>query len=673
MMGKNISNFRPEIRYKELGNMALRIPGQTLARPSDHSRAQLCASTNVLKGANGMLLDVPIRVPAAINPRFSRLAVLLVLLWFAVACNRSSPPSPAVAHEPKQTQTPATGADHSDQTKPEGEAVQREVKPTATSDGAGAESSIPAAKVVSRERIVLFAPGGPLLIDMNITIDGQPLDAAVDEMIDEVLRLADTNSDGNPTWDELVECPRFVYGQFGNAPINTPAQRRQVLETYDADRDNRVDRGEVAPFLTQDMAGTGAFTLTSSNQFRDENRSRSPVWKWLDQEENGVLSSAEIAQAPLRLRLRDADNDDLVYAVDFKTADEVMSDRLMAASALSRRGFGPDSAMVLGPKANWDLIAASLQELYAYDRQGAEDPTPLVPGLLPSLDKNENGRLDAVESRALTEIEPHLALAAEFRRDQPHASTLGLVSIARDLRQRAQLVQSQPQRTLVALPGVRLAFFLSDAAPNAEFKSRAEQLLSRYDQDNNGYLDPEEVPAASGELGVPFEAVDIDQDGKIYAGEIETLLRQQQSARMRLIRVHASDDEDALLAALDTNGDARLTAREITGASDRLRSLDQNGDGQLAASEVPGAMSVGFLRGSLGRQDVPRRHPLTTHDYQTDTPPWFAHMDQNGDGDVSGQEFSGTPEQFRQLDADSDQFLDQSEAIQATTQHDRQR
>ena len=111
-----------------------------------------------------------------------------------------------------------------------------------------------------------------------------------------------------------------------------------MIEQFDANRDGRVQRKELAAFLAGDDAGVGPFAVQSVNDFRGDAANVSPLFVVLDEDQDGRLSTAEISTAIERLRSRDADDDDVVTVADFR--------RPVDGEAAMRRGghFGLELA-----------------------------------------------------------------------------------------------------------------------------------------------------------------------------------------------------------------------------------------------------------------------------------------------------------------------------------------
>lgn len=187
--------------------------------------------------------------------------------------------------------------------------------------------------------------------------------------------------------------------------------------------------------------------------------------------------------------------------------------------------------------------------------------------------------------------------------------------------------------------------------------SLARDYLTRYDKDNNGYLDKRELPRE-------FAAWDADGDMKVFGEEIAAFLRQDVLLTSNRIHVTITDEKKELLSLVDGDNDGKLSLRELSEAKQRLLRLDANKNGQLDSDELLGLLRIAFTRGSnrnerpLFNQPVSvsvKRQPGASTD-------WFTKMDTNGDGDISKREFLGTPELFEAFDDNHDGLLSRVEA-----------
>jgi Ca2+-binding EF-hand superfamily protein len=240
---------------------------------------------------------------------------------------------------------------------------------------------------------------------------------------------------------------------------------------------------------------------------------------------------------------------------------------------------------------------------------------------------------------------------------------LRLVSIIPALADPHQQPLAQTGRLTLRVAGTVLTLYLNDTVAGGDFAAQAQQALTALDGDKNGYLEKSEVPDnAAPQLG-QFDAVDTDEDGKVYPAEIITFLQQQQAGLRAQIHLKASDREDALFAALDQNNDERLDAFEVEQVPEQLALLDASGDGWLTRDEVPESLVIGLARGSLENMDALfTLPPLFVRPPAEGTPRWFTAMDANGDGAISQREFIGSLEAFARLDTSGDALVDAVEA-----------
>ena len=634
----------------------------------------------------------------------------------------SNPSAPIDAGKPKvnDNQPPAhenTVHENTASAKAGGESVGGDSQ---AATGAAAAPAAPSPPAFATERILLLPPGNPVIVEIQFSIDGRPHTDALDRLVAEVLAAADTDGDGRPTWQEVTESKRFKYGQYGNVAITGDNGYKQVKEMYDSDRDSVVDAAELPRFLTRNAGSARAFSVRGLADFRRTGRD-SPLWTLIDADEDGAITADERSASPGRLLSRDTDDDEIVLPGD--VSPRMPSDPGMMTT---RRRGSEVVVRLLGPHADWDSVKGSLEGAYAGNRYIRADSFPLTPELFTQLDANGDGRLVKNEYAALNTVPPHVVLAVNFGRaepppeqakslkanpadtdkadtdkadnektdtadtasdeidkpasdkpaaesgeesppesppEPPPAPTIRLVSIAPQLADPSANVSELPGRITFRVGGLPMTFYLNDTVAGGDFVAQAKQILTGLDADKNGYLEEKEAPAnLAGQLG-QFAAVDLDENGKVYAAEIAEFLKQQQAGLRAQIHLLAADREDTLFAALDTDYDQRLDAREIESIANRLAELDTSGDGELSGDEVPAMLVVGLARGNLENlEGLFTPPPIIARAPAEGTPRWFTSMDANGDGAISKREFLGPAEAFATLDSSGDGLVDAAEA-----------
>src|SRR5262245_33422343 len=132
------------------------------------------------------------------------------VLPLAIGCRGSKPPpiaTPAVQPTPTATSavsSPILPADSevSVEATPAPPVSESDTAPDPTTATSSSDAHEPTATAVappppvSKERIVLLAPGNPIIIELRLTIDGRPHTEALQRLVEEVLKLADTDGDG---------------------------------------------------------------------------------------------------------------------------------------------------------------------------------------------------------------------------------------------------------------------------------------------------------------------------------------------------------------------------------------------------------------------------------------------------------------------------------------------
>jgi Ca2+-binding EF-hand superfamily protein len=540
---------------------------------------------------------------------------------------------------------------------------------------------------VPSEKILLLAANGPLIVEFELWIDGEPQAQVFDQLLDEVLKLADADGDGTPSWKEVTASPRFKYGQFGNLPIDRENAPKQIIQQYDVNGNGYVERSELPRFLTRNAGGARAFSVRSAELYHNRNRRGSPAWQALDADDDGELSAAEISAAGAQLKINDSDDDEILLVDELRPTSDVNPTEAMR----SRGQFG-EFTRLLGEHAKWDSIRSALEQRYALGGNLNPEDFRLMIDVFTHVDENKDGTLSKKEFPRLNDVPAHMRLRVTFgaaptkvaaasdeaaffaepevvpveqKEEQPAPATIKFLSSrlteAQTGGQAPQMIEHNG-RIVLRWPGVSLTFARNDNVATIDYVAQAEQGVKMYDANADGYLEEKEVNEQVQAQFARFEALDSDADGKVYAGEVAAFLKQRQGAQRAQIHLRGQDQEDSLFLALDQNADERLDALELDQAAARLKALDASGDGNVSPDELTEGIAIVFARGSV--ENVNQLFALSPVDARSpaaNLPSWFLAMDTSRDGVISVREFLGSPEKFAALDKNQNGFFEPSE------------
>lgn len=497
--------------------------------------------------------------------------------------------------------------------------------------------------VPAAARVLLMSDHGPLLLDLHVSIDGRPQTDVVQDLVDEVMRLADTDGDGAVTWDEAMSDPDFRYGQYGNTVPESLEQQEQLIYGYDMIRNGRMDREEVLGFLNS--RGNRLIDVVG---FYREDRPEPPLFTWLDVDQSRMLEPHELAASLDRARVLDRNDD---WMID---RSELPSEQAPDNQQRRRNRNAPRIVAVLTPEIDWSRLLYSIEERYAYGSP-IQAVDLLREPLFQAIDKDQDGRWDRSEVSGLLE------LPADAKFDVAFGAEPKLRIEAVEPSTKAESGSSEKAARLW-FEDMQVDFQLRDAS-GSPFGSQEqyEMLWQRWDTTTDGYLDTDEYRAVQGAFSqLEFAAVDVDGDEKIYPEEATKVLLQRQAAQRSRIQFEVVTDDSLLWNRLDQDQDNRLSERELRNINQRLADvLDDSG------SLDPNQLSAG-LRVRIVRGDADAAGPLPVGDRQArqvtvDAPAWFQQMDRNRDGALALHEFLGSAEQFEKLDQDSSGFVEPSE------------
>src|SRR4029079_11900389 len=86
------------------------------------------------------------------------------------------------------------------------------------------------------ERMAILTPGGPIVVDVLVTVDGRSHTALFDEAVSQVLAAADSDKDGHATWKELAANKEYYKGQGEGMPAGGADQVQMRNVTVDPHR-----------------------------------------------------------------------------------------------------------------------------------------------------------------------------------------------------------------------------------------------------------------------------------------------------------------------------------------------------------------------------------------------------------------------------------------------------
>jgi Ca2+-binding EF-hand superfamily protein len=492
-------------------------------------------------------------------------------------------------------------------------------------------------------RLLLLIRGGPLLIEAQMALDGGPYAAFFEEQIDLLSKGADRDGDGKVSWQAEGMGIRLPGGRLSLSERD----KGVWLPALDLDQDGIASRYELRRLLC--LAGGGP-PLVVGSPLGNPLSAETCYGELADKDDDGTLSAEEISQLGTRLKLRDANDNELVDSYE-----------LLGAKADNERGSrrkSPTAIVLLTKETDW----AGVQKLLKAKYGGTDSPLgtgePRLTELTANLDRDDDRAVDAVELSRLLTVEPHIGVEVNLCESGPKPCGAFIQSFSDSLCDTCKISRlAEDKKQILEISGIRLAMRgFSSPAPVNSYDSLASNYLTRFDKDNNGYLDNSELPR---EL-LPWDA---DGDMKVFAEEIAAFFRQGALLTNNRIHVTITDEKKDLLSLVDVNNDGKLSLRELSETKQRLLRLDANENGQLDPAELLGLLRITFTRGSniparpLFKQSVSvpaKRQPGTPTD-------WFAKMDANGDGDISKREFLGTPELFDAFDNDHDGLLSRVE------------
>jgi Ca2+-binding EF-hand superfamily protein len=585
---------------------------------------------------------------------------------------------------------------------------------------AAAEAPKPAPKPApTYHDVVFFADSRPILLRLHITLDGKPVSALWDAFVDRVFSSLDTGGKGYLDKAEAARLPApaalFGGGVNGGVP---------PFNQLDLNGDGKVTKNELAAWYRRngamafqaEGAGAGrsetqvlqAFLLADLGDLdgtvrlwdaaggRRGDDVNDALFKLLDTNHDGKLSKEELAAAAEVLLKRDRNEDEII------TRDEISGRGAPAQYVLNEVVFATDSFSigrargisgpfhVISTDESTTELARALQR-YLPKSTGKKSQSQKIGrkelGLdeetFKLLDADGDGYLDFEELQRFANRPPDLELKVEIGKTPSVELVKRGAPLEKSVRRsRTGVLMLELGETRIDLKA--LATGKSDAGAADSAKQLRAQYLQAFkaaDVDKNGYLDMSEAMRSPLYRNV-FKIMDRDGDGKLFEKEVIAYLDTYQdllaAVRTSCASVSMTEEGKGLFELLDTNGDGRLSVREMRNAIKLLEELDHDGKGFLTKTDIPRCSTATFRTGPAAPVNLNGGYTTAAIAFSPDGewlaasgqpprqaprgPAWFVKMDRNGDGDVSRKEFLGTDEQFKEIDTDGDGLISVEEA-----------
>ncbi|MGD9855002.1 MAG: hypothetical protein AB7U20_08625 [Planctomycetaceae bacterium] len=445
-----------------------------------------------------------------------------------------------------------------------------------------------------RIRVLLATPGGPLIMYLLVHVDGRSFPKATEEWIDGALasvtgeRSAESD-DGSPA-TEPSEPAENSESTDADPEVRQQPNALNRLRDYVGRSRIAVEPEEARWLLAQWVPGPTLIELRSN--FAADRANFAPLWAALDEDGDRRVSAGEIGSAQVRLRARDANEDDWVDQKE-----------LSAGRSPIVRDWAPGSLVtLLTASTDWEGVRRQLAELYG--PQTGRPAGPFTARIAQALAVADIRWISVNEARRLINVPPDVVVDVRLGTSDQSESTVAVMQLSEALSSYRGSLASAEQAISLHADGCVLELGAaqpsSDAAKNWNGQIAVgavldgAPLLRLVDTDNDHRLSLREIEALPGILS----GLDVNGDGGLAAGEIPVPIRLGVTLGPHvheMLRVPAAAVTGAFrsnvpapewFAGMDENKDQDLTPAEFLGTREQFDGLDQDHNGRISAREA---------------------------------------------------------------------------------------
>jgi Ca2+-binding EF-hand superfamily protein len=515
------------------------------------------------------------------------------------------------------------------------------------------------------EDVLFFAESRLVRMRIHLKAGNEPLAKHWTGQLRRYFDFLDRDGDG---FLNRYEC-EFMFSNAGmNQMIQSgfayqrPDDAARTFAEIDIDQDGKISFDEFANYYTPSAAKVIA-AVPSPNRDIFADTLTDELFKLFDTDKDGKLSRAELDAVEKLFATLDSDEDECLSAMEI--APRTFND------PVTRRAFGtgaPAAQVMLAfrPGLMPDSILETILSRYDKDKNYklTKGENPFSDEVFKALDRDGNGELSLTELLAWKEMAPDLELEMTLG---AKAEESGIKLLPRADGKPAPLAAGFK----VVAPGTALftvgnqSIQLACYAPRGVYSQGGPPSFLTFQDNGKGFITEKDIAGPQFQsLRVMFDMIDRDADGKITRAEFNAFFSLQQSFTKLPLSLVYSAQTPSLFQLLDTNGDGRLSIREVREGWSKLIALEPTSKEYVTrdALRPHGALRFGraaevfSFNPALVYNQPLMRQPTTRG------PLWFRKFDRNGDGELSRSEFPGSAAEFDRLDTNHDGYISVEEA-----------